>query len=164
MRTPEYLADVYFKTVGGNASMLLNIPPDKTGKINKREIATLEGFSKIIEDAFRERIPFDITVIDTDGEEFILDAPCFMLQDNEVAVNIYPVAKFRTLMLEEDIAYSQRVEGFRIYANEEKVDDYTVIGSGKIIRFPKGLETDKLTIVFTQSRSNPIIKSVKLFK
>ena len=43
-RSAEELAKIYFDSVGGNASMLLNVPPDKDGLINKREIKTLQKF------------------------------------------------------------------------------------------------------------------------
>ena len=163
-RTAEELARIYFNTVGGNASLLLNVPADKNGLINPREIKILKDFTKIIEDTFKENMPFDLTLTTTDDEEVIPGTDSFMMQENEAGIKLRPNGKFRTMVLEEDIRYSQRVESFSVYADGKKIKDCTVIGSGKIIRFPEGVDADEIDIVITQSRSNPIIKSIRLYK
>ncbi len=163
-RTPEELAQIYFNTVGGNASMLLNVPPDKRGLISDREIKTLTEFTKIIKKTFAENIPYELTLLTTDGEEVIPGSAGFMLQNNEIGAKLIPTAKFRTLFIEEDIKYSQRVEEFEIFADGKSIYKGTVIGSGKIVRFPKGIEADEICIIITQSRGNPVIKSIKLYK
>lgn len=163
-RTPEELAQIYFNTVGGNASMLLNVPPDTRGLISDREIETLQRFTAIISKTFAEEIPYDLSLVTTDGEEVMPGSDSFMLQNDEAVIKLRPITKFRTLKIEEDIRYSQRIEAFSIYADGKKVYDGTVIGSGKIVRFPKGLEADDVDIVITQSRSNPIIKQIRLYK
>ena len=163
-RTAEELARIYFNTVGGNASLLLNVPADKNGLINPREIKILKDFTKIIEDSFKENMPFDLTLTTTDEEEVIPGTDSFMMQENEAGIKLRPNGKFRTMVLEEDIRYSQRVESFSVYADGKKIKDCTVIGSCKIIRFPEGVDADEIDIVITQSRSNPIIKSIRLYK
>ena len=163
-RTPEQLAQIYFNTVGGNASLLLNIPPDKDGLINPREIKTLKEFTQIIEKTFSELMPYELSLVSTDGEECIPGADCFMMQENEAIIRLRPNGKFRTLVIEEDIKYSQRVEAFSVFADGKKINDCTTIGSGKIIRYPEGTDADEVDIVITQSRSNPIIKSIRLYK
>ena len=164
MRTPGELAQIYYNTVGGNAAFLLNIPPDTRGLINDREINTLYEFASIIKKTFSENIPFELLILDKDGEEFLTDWAGFMLQENEVGAKIKPVDKFRTMVIEEDIRYSQRVEEFEIFADGKKITTGTTIGSGKIINFPDGIDADEVIFVVTQSRGNPIIKSIKLYK
>lgn len=163
-RTPEELAQIYFNTVGGNASLLLNVPVDNTGLISEREQTTLGNFTAIINKTFREEIPYDLSLITTDGEEVIPGAGSFMMQDGEEAVKLEPEDGFKTIMIEEDIAYSQRIEAFEVYLDGKKYGDYTVVGTGKIIRFKKTVNAKEVVIVVTQSRSNPIIKSIKLYR
>ena len=77
--------------------------------------------------------------------------------------------KLATLYLEEDLRYSQRVEKFKVFAKYKDDMRYyeiysgTVIGSGKIIRFPDYVEAEEIVITPTQSRKNPIIKKVLVF-
>ena len=74
-----------------------------------------------------------------------------------------------TLYLEEDLKFSQRIEAFKVYAKIKDENVYreiysgTVIGSGKIIRFPDFVEAEEIIITPTQSRKNPILKKVLVF-
>ncbi len=163
-RTEKELADIYLKTVGGNASLLLNVPPDKNGLINPREIKTLKEFTKIIDEVFKENMPYDLSLVYTDGEECVPGTDSFMMQANEAGIRLRPNGKFRTLVIEEDIKYSQRVESFSVFADGKHIKDGTCIGACRILNFPKGIDADEVDIVITQSRSNPIIKSIRLYK
>jgi alpha-L-fucosidase len=44
VRTPENLIDLYFKSVGRGASLLLNLPPDRRGLIHENDVRSLKGF------------------------------------------------------------------------------------------------------------------------
>lgn len=164
MRTAEELAEIYFNTAGGNAALLLNVPPDTRGLISEREIRNLDGFAEIVNSAMSTKVPFELMIVDKDSNEFMTSADCFALQDGETHALIKPSGKFRTMVIEEDIRYSQRVEKFEIYADGIRKFKGTTIGSCKIIRFPKGLDADDVLFVITQSRANPIIRSIKLYK
>ncbi len=163
-RTAKELSDIYFNTVGGNASLLMNVPADRNGLINAREIKILKEFTKIIEDTFKENMPYDLSLVSPDGEECVPGTDSFMMQNDEAAIRLRPNGKFRTIVLEEDIRFSQRVEAFSVFADGKHVKDLTTIGSCRIIRFPKGIDADEVDIVITQSRTNPIIKSIRLYK
>ncbi len=45
VKTPAQLLEIYFKSVGRGATMLLNIPPDRRGQIHAPDIASLLGFA-----------------------------------------------------------------------------------------------------------------------
>lgn len=164
MRSAKELAEIYFNTVGGNAALLLNVPPDKRGLISDREINTLNEFAAIINDSLGEKMPFELKIVDKKGEEAILDFDGFVLQNDEVGAKLCPVDKFRTMVIEEDIRFSQRIEEYTVFADSKKIAHGTTVGSGKIIRFPKGIDADEILFVVTQSRGNPVIKSIKLYK
>ena len=171
-RTAKYLADVFFNTVGGNASMLLNIPPDTDGLISKREIETLKEFTERIKAPFRNPVEdCKITLLNLDGSERKVYGTYCDFDDDETSIKItMPEGKnLATLYLEEDLRYSQRIEEFKVFAKYKGYKCYyeiytgTVIGSGKIIRFPDFVEAEEIVITPTQSRKNPIIKKVLVF-
>ncbi len=54
VRMPDNLMDLFFKSVGRGASLLLNVPPDRRGRIHDRDIASLTGFRKMREEIFAE--------------------------------------------------------------------------------------------------------------
>ncbi len=168
-RTPEHLAEIFFNTVGGNASMLLNVPPDKRGLINKREVKSLERFAQLI------KAPFENPVTDAVCAPFVSpeekgEEGSMALKDGEKGFSVTFGGKSRevsALFLEEELRFGQRVEEFEIYCKDGqdymKIYDATVIGSGKIIRFRKPVQTTELVILITQSRTAPVMKSIKVF-
>ena len=51
VRTAENLFDLYLKSVGRGCSLLLNLPPDKTGRLHQNDVKSLLDF-KILRDTF----------------------------------------------------------------------------------------------------------------
>ena len=47
VKTPEQLFDLYLKSVGRGANLLLNVPPDRRGLINENDSAALVGFKNL---------------------------------------------------------------------------------------------------------------------
>lgn len=171
-RTAKYLSEVFFNTVGGNASMLLNVPPNADGLISEREIETLNEFTRLIKAPFRN--PADdceFSVINLDGGERKLKDTYCNFDDDETSLKIMiPDGKtVSALYFEEDLRFSQRVEEFKVFAKKEDDIPYrevysgTVIGSGKIIRFPDYLKAKEIVITPTQSRKSPVLKKVMVF-
>lgn len=170
-RTAKQLADIYFNTVGGNASLLLNIPPDKNGLVSKRELKTLAQFKKRIDSVLSRKLQgAKITLAKNEGTERTADfeKDSVMLENGEYGLRIKfeKPQKTSALSIREDIRFSQRVESFALYVKTadgyKKQGDYTVIGTRKIIRLKKAY-TDEILLVITQSRSNPVIGEVSVY-
>jgi len=56
VKTPAQLFDLYVKSVGRGANLLLNVPPDRRGLINENDSAALVGFKKLTEQNFGKNI------------------------------------------------------------------------------------------------------------
>src|SRR6185369_2963370 len=56
IKSPEELFQLYLKSVGRGANLLLNVPPDRTGRINERDSAALVGFKKLREESFKKNL------------------------------------------------------------------------------------------------------------
>ena len=52
VRTPENLVGLYFASVGRGANLLLNLPPDRRGRIHENDTASLAEFHRRIEAIF----------------------------------------------------------------------------------------------------------------
>ena len=152
--------------------MLLNVPPDTDGLISEREIETLKEFTRLIKAPFRKPM-YDcgFSMLNLDKSERVLEDTYCCFDDDETSIKIaIPEGKsISAIYMEEDLRYSQRVEEFKVYAKYKddiryyEVYSGTVIGSGKIIRFPDYLSAEEILITPTQSRKNPIIKKVLMF-
>ena len=170
-RTAKDLAEIYFNTVGGNASMLMNVPPDKNGLINKREVKTLARFTEMITAPFEKEITdvsfYAYSPAEKDRE---LNEDEITLRHNETGVRLSfkENTDVRLLSFRENLRYSQRIEEFKIFA-KDKSGDYsciytgTVVGSRKIVRLKNTVSTDELLIIVTQARANPVINDIKVY-
>ena len=176
MRKPQELADIYFSTVGGNASLLLNIPPDRRGLIAERNVEQLKQFTALIKAPFANEEKLFASNLISDGhklapEALFEDGEGYMLLDGEKGIHLVfeSVLNLTAITLRENLAFSQRVEEFEIYASKgnkgfNKVYEGTVIGSKKIVLFDKPVKASELLIVPTVSRGNPVLKDIRIFK
>ncbi len=170
-RTAKDLAEIYFNSVGGNASMLLNVPPDKKGLISDREIATLEKFTQLISEPFMNEIEnCTVSMVRSDAtERGVDDGFLFMADETGLKVRFSQKQKVSIISLRENLHFSQRVEEFKVYAKSADDGRYyeiycgTVIGSRKIIRLSKSVETTEIVIVPTQSRKNPVLCDIHIY-
>lgn len=175
MRTAKQLENIYYNTVGGNALLLMNVPPTKEGVIAEKDVKLLQDFKARIDKTFETKVPGKTFVLNKDSEKEIdISTPekSYRLADDEymISVKLDEKSKVSTVVLQEDTTQSQRVEEFEVYAKVSghyiKVATDTIIGSKKIVRLNPWFarNTDEIRIVFTQSRSNPVIRSVELYK
>ena len=169
-RTPEQLAQIYFNTVGGNASMLLNVPPNRHGLIGKNEEKRLKRFTQLISASFEKEIDDSVlSFLAVDGEKRNRVSGEMLGGDELGYVLSFPSKRsVSVLSLSENLRYSQRVEQFKVFAKNEK-GEYThlytgtVIGSGKFVMLEKPVLTDEIVIAVTQSRANPVISGIKIY-
>jgi alpha-L-fucosidase len=52
VKTPRGLLDLYYSSVGRGASFLLNIPPDRRGRIHENDERSLRGFRSLLDATF----------------------------------------------------------------------------------------------------------------
>jgi len=176
-RTAKQLSDIYFNTVGGNATLLLNVPPDNHGQISPREQRTLRRFAARTQAPFRHPLLSsyallceDGTVLDGDDVQTLKDCASVAFPTGAFVLQLtFDGAKtVRTLSLKEDITHSQRVERFSVWAYTEKgklqkLESHTVIGRQKIVRLKKPVKAQAVFVVIEQSRAEPVICEAKAF-
>ncbi|HYJ37427.1 MAG TPA: alpha-L-fucosidase, partial [Chitinophagaceae bacterium] len=56
VKSPEVLFDLYLKSVGRGANLLLNVPPDRRGLINERDSLALMEFYKFRKESFEKNL------------------------------------------------------------------------------------------------------------
>lgn len=170
-RSVKELTNIYFNTVGGNASLLLNVPPSKNGIIEKEDVKLLQDFKTSIDSVLKTKLDFNAEIGNENTSRpynfTISDEQMFGDDDYIVTLKLNSPQIVNAVVLQEEIKFSQRVEAFDIYAKVnnkwKNVSSNTVIGSKKIVQLEKAKTTDEIKIVFTQSRSNPVIKNIELY-
>lgn len=175
LRPAEELAEIYFNTVGGNASLLLNVPPNKKGVIDPKNVAQLKKFKELIDRPFKNEETLFASNLIAQGHKLAPNSlfekgEGYMLEEGEKGVHLTfdGVIDITAITLRENLKYSQRVEAFEIYASKgkgfSKVYSGTVIGSKKIIRFSKPIKAGELVIIPTVSRGNPVLRDIRIYK
>ncbi len=141
------LLKIYYNTVGRNAMLLLNVPPDGDGKIDARDEQVLTAFGKRIADIYRNPVDRD-----------------FVQKNNEWELRWDTPKKIKHLVLQEDIRYSQRVESFSVYFltkfGKIRWKQYGVIGYKRIVKIPSFLPLCGIGIHVTATRGEVFLKSM----
>lgn len=181
VRSFENLKDIYLKSVGGNTTLLLNIPPMKNGKIHEKDMAILKRLGEFINDTFKNNLLKNALITTVPEHDCRVNSPDMMRTDdyntyfmnkegeNKLLIEIKfdECKKLKYLVLKEAITFSQRVEKFNVYFNDEsgnkiKIFEGTTIGYKRIIDL-KGTKTDNLTIEIEDSRVAPVMSFVGVY-
>jgi alpha-L-fucosidase len=179
VKLPAKLVDIYYSSVGRNSVLLLNIPPDKRGRITEYDIKGLAGMRKILDQTFKTNLAADATIIASNekpgykASAIIEPYPTgYWTTDDgiESASLEFQLPKEQTfdrLMLQENISVGQRIEAFRLEAWTEntwkKVARGTTVGCKRLLRFP-AVTAQKVRLVIDASRTRPTLSSFGLYK
>jgi alpha-L-fucosidase len=163
VRDVENLLDIYEKSVGGNALLLLNIPPDTTGQINSADAARLKELGERVKKIYRHNILENAKV---DCENILRDDESFWMggaEQDEITITLPAPKKITRVVLCEQIRQSQRVEEFEILA--ESKGEWRALYRGTTVGFKKicvfeACTVEKLRIAITQSRVAPTLRFV----
>ena len=154
VKSLKQLSDIYFQSVGYNSVLLLNIPPDRRGRIHEADVARLKEFA-----AYRQKTFKDNKVLRG-------DQPWEALQGTSHTYAVKSGNPINVVMLQEDISKGQRVEDFTIEAWDkgswELLGLGTTMGYKRMVRFPDTV-TDSLRITINQSRLNAHIQQVAAY-
>ncbi|MBR5062459.1 MAG: alpha-L-fucosidase [Prevotella sp.] len=158
------LMDTYYKSVGRNSTLLLNFPIAPNGRIHPIDSLRGMAFAQMIHEVFKDNLAENANV--SHGS----------MDDKTIVTTLdfgQPTA-FNRFLVEEDIAYGQRVSKFSLDAlvNGEweplrdalvmEGDGLTTIGHRRIICFPTVTAT-KLRFTINQTKAKPIIKKIGIY-
>ena len=168
VRSVENLLDIYVKSVGGNAVLLLNIPPDIHGQINAADAKVLEALGERIQSIFTENLfsGANVTIGGESKHELLNDSGHYWAGQTEQAtvdINLPAPKTLTHIVLCEEIRESQRIESFTVSAeingNWQEIYQGTTVGYKKICVFAP-TTADKWQINITKSRISPTLRYI----
>ena len=155
-RTADNVFDIYERSVGGNAILLLNLPPDNQGRFPEKDLKTLEETGRRIRETYGidllEGAKCPKALLDNDIDTYI------KVKDGEDFVVTLPEKRWiNRIVLQEAIAtVGERAERFavdaRIDGEWKEIATSTNIGHKRILRV-NDMETDALRFRLIQSRA-----------
>ena len=173
VKTPEELFDLYLKSVGRGANLLLNMPPDQNGLIHANDSISLVKFKALLDKNFADKVLYD--------RFDFKNAASFALTTNQSKrVYTFPKAyqegfiKFmftkpkaiNCIVLREPIEFGQRIKRFIITiksasGTEEKIEGAT-IGHKRILTFPSR-EVSQIMLQVSDSKAKPVISEISFY-
>ena len=155
VKTLDHLLDIYDTSVGGNAQLLLNIPPDKRGRIHENDARRLKELGDRLKATFAVNLAAGATA-PQGGTVPPGDCPGGRPQDGAaVLYELVGTKTFNVAMLKEDIRRGQRVEAFALDiwdgTDWKEIAAGTTIGWKKLLRFP-AVEAAKVRVRILRSR------------
>lgn len=174
------LLDIYYKSVGRNCLLLLNVPPNSSGLISDEDVKVLQEFSELRNSIFSNNLakhaivtasstrggsnsPFDASQV-TEESIYTYWAPekdqaCWVLY-----IDLTQKTAINVVQLREPIQLGQRVIVFRLDimkgAGEwQNICNGTTIGYKRLLQFPR-VESQYMRLVIKKARGDPLISFV----
>lgn len=171
VRTVDELLDIWYRSVGGNTVLLLNLSPDKRGLIPDKDANRMRKLGEILRHSFKNNLleNAQLSASATDGTNKIANVlnpeltkrwkPQEKTTQAEINIKFDKPTTFNRLVLQEDIKnYSQRIESFSLEMMKDgkwqEILKETVVGYKRIVRFPTQT-AQQLRLRILESRTAP---------
>lgn len=181
VRTPENLLNIYYESVGRGASLLLNIPPDRRGRIHENDVAALQGLRSLLDQIFDATAATDAHAtasnIRGNSEKFnasnVLDndRQTYWATDDGVTeatldIELPAQTTIDHIVLQEYVELGQRILEFSVLARAgeewKEIANGTSIGWKRILR-TEPVTTDAIRIAITNAMACPALSTIGLY-
>jgi len=183
-KSPAEMVDYFYRSVGRNGVMLLNLSPDTRGLIPDDQLSSLRKMSQVINDTFAQDLaagakftvdssnPANSPSLAHDGNLDTWWEPAAGHSTATFTLTLPAAVTFDVVSLQEAVDHrSQRIESFVVetwsgsaWAAPAAVEEQTTVGYKRLVRFGVPVTTDQVRIRVTASRLEPTLAEVGLFK
>ncbi len=181
VKTLPHLLDIYYKSVGRNASLLLNLPVDTRGLVHEKDVEQLMKLRKQLDKDFAENLVVDskVTASSVAGSNHSAqnainsDTKAYWMPKNEttieasIAIEFDQMQEVNRFVVQEYIALGQRVKSFtlegEINGTWEEIASGTTIGYKRILRFDP-VEVSSLRLTIKDAKARPLISNIEAYR
>ena len=154
VRSLANLVNIYYRSVGCNSVLLLNIPPDRRGLLHEVDVQRIKELSEYISKTF--------------AENQVVNGNSLWIAESGATLeySLKPGAMVNTFLIQEDIAQGQRVEDFLVetYSNGtwQYAAEGTTIGYKRLLRF-SDCQPEKIRVTIRGTRATANISNVGMY-
>ena len=152
LKTVDELMDIYYGSVGRNAVLLLNVPPDSRGRLPAGDSLRLMEFRERRETVFGKDLAAGIRQ---------------RSRGTEVSLRFPSRQRFNLVCLQENIAEGQRVAAFHVDILDggawKTVAEGTTIGYKRILRLPETVSAEGMRICVDRAYGKPRLLPLSLY-
>jgi alpha-L-fucosidase len=175
------LMDLYYNSIGRNATMLLNFPIMPNGLVHPNDEKAAIEFGKTVKESFAVNLALNKKAVASNvrcmsknfGAAMAVDGnknTYWTTDDNiktaSLTIDMGKPTLFNRFLVQEYIRLGQRVEAFTIEAfvdgNWKELAKATTIGYKRILRFPT-VKARKFRLNIIDSKCNPIISNIGIY-
>jgi len=177
VKTPQQLFQLYLKSVGRGATLLLNVPPDRRGLIHVNDSAALIGFKKLRDENFRNN--FSLSARGELHYKGIVYKNNKLIDGTITTVESFPdyhqgvfwikfkqEVKVNCIVLKEPIEKGQQIKKIKISLinGSEQVAEFqlTTVGRKRILSFPVQYISG-IRIEFEDAKGKPFLSEVETY-
>ncbi len=182
VKSPQDLVDIYYKSVGRNGVLLLNLPPNRDGLIHENDVNSLKAFKQIVDETFATNLAtggkcaannFRLQdekfspqhIVDGDSQTYW--ATDELVFPAEITISLDEEKFFDRIMIQEPIRLGQRIVKFQIevenHGDWDVIFQGTTIGYKRLIR-TKPIHTSRVKLKITEANNTVAISNFALFK
>ena len=182
VKTPAQLIDLFYKSVGRGANLLLNVPPNRDGRLQPEDLVSLRGFWSYVEGTFGEDLAIKARVSASNfrGKDMTYGPANMIVRKPRIAwatddavhvadavFDFRRAITFDVIVVKEDIRYGQRVDAFAVErwngGSWEQVASGTSIGPRRFLRLDKPVTAARVRLRVTQASASPVLSQFSLF-
>ncbi|HOZ46667.1 MAG TPA: alpha-L-fucosidase [Candidatus Hydrogenedentes bacterium] len=182
LRDIRGLLDIYYRSVGNGATLLLNVSPDRRGLLPDSDVARLRELWSIVSDTYKTNLALGkaVEASNVRGGDPVF-APAKMLDGDpdtywatddgvteaSVVVDLGGPVTFNRALIQEHIALGQRVEAYGIEywdgTGWREAVAGTTIGHKRLHRF-EDITASKVRLAIKQAKACPTIRAFGLYR
>jgi alpha-L-fucosidase len=181
VKTLDHLLDIYYGSVGGNAVLLLNVPPDRRGLVHEADAARLQELGDVVRRTFARDLArgarptaSEFRANDAqfapdralDGDTRTFWCPNEGVEAAWLGLDLRGPRTFDRACLQECIRQGQRIERFALEVWQDSrwtaVATATTIGYNRLLRFPP-VAAQSVRLNILESRECPTIATFGLY-
>jgi alpha-L-fucosidase len=180
VKSPAELEALYFQSVGRGANLLLNLPPDRRGRINEADAASVGAWGRALRDMtatnFADGAVARATSVWGPGFEAakVLDGDrdtYWAAHGGATALTLALTGPqtFDVIRLREYLPLGLRVGRFAVDVGEgtgrwRQVAEPLGIGAQRLVRLPAPMTTDRVRLRILDAPAGPAISEISLFR
>ncbi|WP_416887480.1 alpha-L-fucosidase [Mediterraneibacter gnavus] len=186
-KSMEELSNMYFNSVGHNATLLLNVPPNNQGKVDEAILKRVEEFGKNIKETFKTNMAkaqgASVKVSSVRGNAKTFKPGNMVDEDDntywttdekshkgEILIDLGKKTNFDVVSIEEAIQNGQRINKYKVEYREGTEGNWTLLEEGKTIGAKRLCRTSEVSAqqikitVETPEGKVPMISEVGVYK
>ncbi|AIL46588.1 alpha-L-fucosidase [Elizabethkingia anophelis] len=165
VRSADDVFDIYERSVGGNSTFILNVPPNRDGKFSDQDVKVLSETGKRIKETYSKDL-----LQGAKGPKQVLDhndVTYSLLNNNQLIIETPTPVIFNRIMLQEAVStHGERVESHAVDAwidgEWKEIATATNIGYKRILRFSE-VTTRKIRLRVLQDRGSVAISRIAAY-